>query len=50
MCYYVFNDEVTIHSKGPVLGSYVFKDNLTYHKVKWKPLFDGWTYKVKKKI
>ena len=38
--YSVVNDEVTIHSKVPVLGSYVFKDNCT-HKVKWKPLFDG---------
>ena len=38
--YYVFNDEVTIHSKGPALGSYVFKYNCTY-KVKWKPLFDS---------
>ena len=44
--YYVFNDEVTIHSKGPVLGSYVFKDNCTY-KVKWKPLFDGWVLGVR---
>ena len=25
--YYVFNDEVIIHSKVTVLGSYVFKDN-----------------------
>ena len=37
--YYAFNDEVTIHSRVPVLGSYIFKDNCTY-KVKWKPLFD----------
>ena len=44
--YYVFNDEVNIHSKGPVLGSYVFKDNCT-HKVKWKPLFDGWVLDVR---
>ena len=46
-CYCVFNDEVTINSKGPVLGSYVFTDNCTY-KVKWKPLFDSWVLSVKK--
>ena len=44
--YCVFNDEVAIHSKGPALGSYVFKDNCTY-KVKSKPLFDGWVLNVK---
>ena len=45
--YYVFNDEVTILSKGPVLGFYAFKDNCTY-KVKWKPLFDVWVLGVRK--
>ena len=44
--YYVFNDDVTIHSKGPVLVSYVFKDNCTY-KVKLKPLFDVWVLGVR---